>query len=77
MSHTVIVSDHAYQRLVISAQRRGLQSVEQLLEEWQLDDDIQTRQAAVERIDALRNHLFEKYSEMPDSTSLLREDRER
>jgi len=51
--------------------------VEQLLTEWQPDDDIQTRQATVARIDALRERLRAKYGEMSDSTDLLREDRER
>ncbi len=77
MSRTVIVPDDVYERLEITARRRGLQSVEQLLTEWQPDDDIQTRQVTVARIDALRERLFAQYGEMPDSTTLLREDRER
>jgi hypothetical protein len=77
MSRTLTVSDDVYERLEMTARRRGLESVEQLLEEWQLDDDIQTRQANVDRIDALRKRLFTKYGQMADSTALLREDRAR
>ena len=77
MSRTVTVPDDVYERLERTAQRRGLQSVEQLLTEWHPDDDIQTRQATVARIDALRERLLTHYGEMPDSIDLLREDRER
>jgi hypothetical protein len=77
MSRTVVVSDDVYERLEATARRRGLQSVEQLLEAWQPDDDIQRRQATVDRIDALRERLFAKYGEMADSAVLLREDRNR
>ncbi len=78
MSRTLIVSDATYERLEKTARQRGLQSVEQLLEEWQPNvDDLSERQAAVDRIDALRESLFAKYGAMADSTVLLREDRAR
>lgn len=77
MSRTVIVSDDVYERLATTARRRGLQSVEQLLTQWQPDDDIPTRQATVARIDAVRERLHMHYGEMPDSTAFLREDRDR
>ncbi len=77
MPRTIILSDDVYERLQTIARRRGLQSVEQLLEAWQPEDDLQSRQATVERIDALRERLFVKYGEMADSTALLREDRDR
>jgi hypothetical protein len=35
MSQTLIISDELYQQLTLIAQRRGLASVEQLLEVWQ------------------------------------------
>ncbi|HET8631496.1 MAG TPA: DUF433 domain-containing protein [Thermomicrobiales bacterium] len=35
------------------------------------------RRETVQRIDALREELFARYGEMPDSTTLVREDRER
>jgi hypothetical protein len=77
MSRTVVVSDAVYERLEATARQHGLQSVEQLLEVWQPDTDLQVRQATVDRIDALRNRLFATYGEMPDSTALLRADRDR
>jgi chemotaxis methyl-accepting protein methylase len=77
MSRTLIVSDDVYQRLETTARRRGFQSVEQFLTEWQSDDDNQTRQATVDRINALQERLFAEYGEMSDSTALLREDRDR
>lgn len=77
MSRTVIVSDDVYERLEAAARRRGLESVEQLLEAWKPDDDLQSRQTTVNRIDALRERLFAEYGEMADSTTLVREDRER
>jgi hypothetical protein len=77
MSRTVVVPDDVYERLEHTARRRGLQSVEQLLTEWQPDDDLQMRQATVGHIDALRERLLAQSGEMPDSTDLLREDRER
>jgi hypothetical protein len=77
MSRTVTISDDVYERLETTARRRGLQSVEQLLTEWQPDDDLPARQATVDRIDALRERLFTQYGEQPDSTTLLREDRDR
>ena len=77
MSRTVIVSDDVYESLEAAARRRGLESVEQLLEAWKPDDDPRGRQAIVNRIDALRERLFVKYGEMADSTMLVREDRER
>ncbi len=77
MSRTLIVSDAVYERLETTARRRGLRSVEELLMAWQPEDDLQTRQETVRRIDALRERLFTQYGEMADSTVLLREDRER
>jgi len=76
MSRTVIISDDVYERLEATARQRGLESVEQLLEAWKPDDDLQSRQATVNRIDALRERLFAKYGQMADSTALVREDRE-
>ncbi len=77
MSRTVVVSDEVYERSETTARRRGLQSVEQLLTQWQPTDDLQDRQETVDRIDALRERLFVTYGEMPDSTALRHEDRDR
>ena len=49
--------------------------------EWPLEEpgdsavDYDQRLDAVTRIDGLRERLFAKYGEMPDSTDLIREDR--
>ena len=77
MSRTIVLSDDVYKRLEMAARRRGLQSVEQLLETWQPADDLHSRHATVARIDALRERLFAKYGKIADSTALLREDRDR
>ncbi len=39
-------------------------------------NELYQRQETVRRVDALREQIFAKYGEMPDSTALIREDRE-
>lgn len=59
--------------------------VRQVLEEHNIGDldretqevDLDQRRQAVERIDSVRARLLATYGEMPDSTDLIREDRER
>lgn len=78
MSRTLILSDTLHDRLKTSAQKRGFNSIEQLLEIWLTsEDDTEARAATVQQINTLRENLYTKYGEMPDSTALLREDRER
>ncbi len=78
MSQKLTLSDSLYQWLQAEAQKRGLGSIEQLLEAWRAQhDDLRRRQAAVREIDALREALSTRYGEMRDSTELIREDRER
>ena len=78
MSKTLVVSDDLYERLEQAAHRRGLQSIHQLLESWQMPEEaLHKRREAVERIDTLRGRLFRDYGKMPDSTDLIREDRTR
>ncbi len=43
MSQTLTISDHLLARLEAAARRRGLSSVEQLLEAWQAGEEDQTR----------------------------------
>src|ERR1700687_2113157 len=43
MSQTLTLSDHLLARLEAAARRRGLTSVEQLLENWQKTEDEQDR----------------------------------
>ena len=78
MSRTLTISDDLYQRLQAEAGARGLSSVEQLLEERTSNgSDLAQRGDAVKEIDLLRNRLFARYGEMPDSTDLISEDRAR
>ena len=75
MSRTLRVSDDLYARLEYEAQQRGLASVEELLEQIDLvHAGSLRRREVVRQIDELRDRLFAKYGEMPDSVELLRED---
>ena len=77
MSKTLTISDELYARLEKEAQMRGL-SIERLIEEWERGEaDLLQRKDVVREIDALRERLFSKYGEMPDSADLVREDRAR
>ncbi len=78
MSRTITISDELYARLEAEARARGISSIERLLEEReQPKPDIARRKDSVKRIDDLREHIFAKYGEMPDSVELLRADRNR
>jgi hypothetical protein len=64
--------------LEVTVHKYGLDSIEQLLEQWQAQaDEIDKRWRTVQQIDTLRGQLFATYGEMPDSTALIRADRER
>jgi hypothetical protein len=77
MSQTLTISEALYHRLESEARLRGL-SIEQLLEEWERrESELKRREEAVREINSLRERIFAKYGEMPDSTELLREDRGR
>lgn len=78
MSQTVAVSDALYARLTQTAHQHGFQTIEQLIEAWQAHDDERAqRRAVVQRIDAVRERMAAIYGMQPDSTDLIREDRER
>lgn len=95
MSRTLTLSDALYERLVAAARSRGLESVERLIEQWDLPttttpagagpaerprpdaEELRRRAEVVRRIDENRERLFLKYGTMPDSTELIREDRDR
>jgi hypothetical protein len=77
MSRTLTISDELYTRLEKEAQMRGL-SIERLIEEWERSEaNLLRRQETVREIDGLREQLFSKYGEMPDSTDLVSKDRAR
>jgi len=82
MSRTITVSDELYARLEEAARRRGVIGVEQLLENVADPpapdaDELRRRGEVVAAIDAHRAEMLQKYGVMPDSTELIREDRER
>lgn len=78
MSRILTIPDELYERLEIKARERGLPSVESLLDEVGHEDaEPNHRGESVVRIDNLRERLFIKYGEMPDSVELVREDRAR
>ena len=78
MSRTITVSDDLYQRLEATARLSGLEGIEQLLHQWESsEEERHKRIRAVRDIDALRSRLFQKYGVMPDSTTMIEEDRSR
>jgi hypothetical protein len=78
MTQTLVISDELYTRLQRAAYQRGFKSIAQLLETWEdTEAQIQQRRQVVQQIDQLREAMFLTYGEMPDSTGLIREDRER
>lgn len=78
MSQTVIVSDHLYKRLETEAQRRGLDSIEALLESWTSGEHTHNqRSETVRAVRAFRERMHTKYGEAPDSVEFLRTDRMR
>lgn len=83
MSVTLTVSDKAFQKLQISAKQQGKKNVEELLEEWQdesaidFEKKLARRRELGERMSQLRERIFLEHGTMPDSTELIREDRER
>ncbi len=59
MSRTLMLSDALYARLEAAARRRGLSSIEQLLEEWHTaENELSARQEVVDQIDVLREQLL-------------------
>ena len=67
MSRTLTLSDALYARLETTARKRGLSTIEQLLEELQPDgDDLASRQATVRRIDALQRFVNAVRSDFPN-----------
>lgn len=83
MSVTLTVSDKTFQKLQISARQQGKKNVEELLEEWPFQDteisseELLRRKELGRQIRQLQKRISEKYGVMPDSTPLIREDRER
>ena len=83
MSVTLTISDETYNKLKVSAQVRGKENVEQLLEDWEDEraaewqKELNRRKEVGDKIKAFQKKMYEKYGIMPDSTELIREDRQR
>jgi len=78
MSQTVTVSDRLYKRLETEAYRRGLDSVEALLEAWTSGEHTNNqRSETVRAVRAFRERMQTKYGEAPDSVEFLHADRMR
>ena len=73
---TLELPDLLYDSLHDSAERDGFRSLEDYLVALVSKSDRERWRAASERMDALREELFQKYGEQPDSTPLLRESRD-
>jgi len=81
MNQTLTISENLYNRLLFESQSRSLsieQLIEWIVEEWERrESELRQRQEAVREIHELRDRIFAKHGEMPDSVELLREDRNR
>ena len=78
MDHTFTISETLYLKLQHYLQLYNLNNIEQLLEVWLIaEEEKRLRQETVRQIDTLRQTLFQRYGQMPDSTQLLRTDRSR
>jgi t-SNARE complex subunit (syntaxin) len=82
MSRTLTISENLYTRLQVTARTRGVNDIEELIEQLvgllqTQSDQVRQRSESVRRIDALRTRLYSIYGEMRDSVELIRADRER
>lgn len=83
MSVTLTISDETFRKLTATARSKGKENVEQLLEEWpdaknpSLKEELRRRRQLGERMRELREHVSREHGIMPDSTELIREDRNR
>ena len=78
MNHTLTISETLYLKLQQVTQWYNLTNIEQLIEVWlAAEEEKRQRQETVRQIDALRQTLFQRYGQMPDSTVLLQADRSR
>ena len=78
MSRTLTISDDVYARLEQQMHLRGFTDADRFLDALLPPlDTPEQRHAVVERIRAFQEQMAAKYGMMPDSTELIREDRER
>lgn len=74
MTLVLDMPEELVEELRSQASSRG-QTVERLVETWLKAE--QTRLLAFDRVDQIRQAMFEKYGTQPDSVPLIREDRDR
>ena len=78
---TITISETLFSRLEREARQHGFRTIEQLLESQHTPDispeERERRRAAVEEADAIRQKIAARAGTLPDSTLLVREDRER
>ncbi len=78
MEKVITVSDMLYNRLEETVNKRNLSTIEDLLQLWISEEDaMQARAQQVEEIRTLYQRLTQTYGVLPDSVSLIREDRDR
>jgi hypothetical protein len=77
MNRTVAISEAVFDRLVHIARDEGLPNIEALLERWASSFGPSPQEMAIQQIRKDRSEILAKYGEQPDSTTLIREDRDR
>ena len=78
MARTLTIPEPLYDLLQEAAARRGLAGIEDLLERLgSSEQERARREAMAQRAASIRSRIFDAVGEMPDSTALVREDRDR
>lgn len=77
MGRAVNLSEETYTELEKMAHSLGDGDIERLIKQWLREAELRRRQELGRRIDEHREQMFAKYGVMPDSTELIRQDRER
>ena len=77
-TETLEIPRPLYCRLKLAAELRGLESVSELLADWLTEDDRKRCQfiETVRRIKMMRERIAKRTGIQPDSTQLIREDRD-
>ncbi len=77
MKVLIEIQEELFDWLRTEAKRRNLEDIESVIQELQRDEERRRRHEVGKRIDKLREEIYAKYGEMPDSVELIREDRQR
>ena len=78
MNETLQVPANLFKRLTLTAELRGFESIVELLDEWQMEEDRKRAELAAtfRRIKLIRERIRERTGIQSDSTLLVREDRD-